>query len=329
MTNTQYDEIARTLEARKMAAERLASAAKDAVYEKYPRLSAIDAEIADASLKKARIRLGLSSDADFDLDAVIEKLAQEKKRIFAAAGYPEGDVIPEYTCPICQDTGFVDGQKCICFKKEEALIAFAGSNLASLPEDETFETFSLEWYSDEDINENSGISAKEYARKALEYSKNFAEHFGETFDNIVFTGAAGVGKTFLSNCIARALLDKGVEVLYLTAFELFRILEADAFRPDEESGQMRDLIFNCELLIIDDLGANSHNSFIDAQLFGLLNERMLAKKPVIISTNLSMEQLRDTYTDRIYSRLISSYKRLYLFGKDIRIQKKLFGGDQR
>ncbi len=312
-----------------MDAVRAAESRKDEVYAAHPRLSAIDEEIAAAGLEKARIRLGYSSAADFDLKERIAALSAEKRQIFINAGFPEGDVVPAYTCPICSDTGFVNGEKCACFLKREAEMAFSSPGISSLPVSARFADFSLDWYSEDIVNPNTGISAKAAAARAYEYAKDFADNFGKIYDNILFCGPAGVGKTFLSGCIAAALTAKGHQVIYMTAIDLFRVLEDDVFRTNEETRQLTALFETCELLIIDDLGANRHNSVLDSQLFGLLNGRILARRDTIISTNLSTAELRDAYTDRIYSRIISEYKRLYLFGEDIRIQKKLHGGDQR
>jgi DNA replication protein DnaC len=134
-------------------------------------------------------------------------------------------------------------------------------------------------------------------------------------------GQTGCGKTFLSNCIAKALLDEGVSVIYFTAFELFRVFEEQTFKKNADVADIHDQIFDCDLLIIDDLGTEFQNSFTTARLFQCLNERLLRNKSTIISTNLSFEEMRDTYSERITSRVFSNYDVLKLIGEDIRIKK--------
>ena len=160
-------------------------------------------------------------------------------------------------------------------------------------------------------------------KKAVADCKSFIEHFDTSFENLFFYGATGVGKTFLSNCVAKELLDKGHSVIYFTAFQLFDIFEKDTFQKDAAASAAGQNIFDCDLLIIDDLGTELANSFTASRLFLCLNERMLRQKSTLISTNLSIDQLADVYSERICSRIFSSYTMIKLFGDDIRLKKKL------
>ena len=160
----------------------------------------------------------------------------------------------------------------------------------------------------------------ETAKDAVAKCKDFIRHFDDEFSNLYFYGDTGIGKTFLSNCVAKELMDSGHSVIYFTAFQLFDILSKGVF--DEDAVAAHRNIFTCDLLIIDDLGTELANSFTTSQLFLCLNERILRKKSTVISTNLGMTQLADIYSERILSRISSYYTLIKLFGDDIRILKR-------
>ena len=230
-----------------------------------------------------------------------------------------------YTCPLCQDTGYIGSQKCSCFKKAEIELLYTQSNLKEILEKENFDHFSFDFYSDTITNDSTGLTERETARRAYKMAKEFVADFDNSFQNLFFYGDTGVGKTFLSHCIAHDLLDSAHCVLYFSSFELFDFLAGSAFSrgsdaPDDEP------IFDCDLLIIDDLGTELTNSFVSSQLFLCINERIMRKKSTIISTNLKLEDFSATYSERTFSRIASNYQMTKLVGKDIRIQKIFLGG---
>lgn len=230
-----------------------------------------------------------------------------------------------YTCPLCQDTGYIGSQKCSCFKKAEIELLYTQSNLKEILEKENFDHFSFDFYSDTITNDSMGLTERETARRAYKMAKEFVADFDNSFQNLFFYGDTGVGKTFLSHCIAHDLLDSAHCVLYFSSFELFDFLAGSAFSrgndaPDDEP------IFDCDLLIIDDLGTELTNSFVSSQLFLCINERIMRKKSTIISTNLKLEDFSATYSERTFSRIASNYQMTKLVGKDIRIQKIFLGG---
>ena len=158
----------------------------------------------------------------------------------------------------------------------------------------------------------------------LKICRRFIDTFGEEFRNLFFYGSVGVGKTFLSTCIAREIMEKEFSVLYFSAPQLFGTLAQNTFdRKDTDAKNMSEYIFKADLLIIDDLGSEYTNAFIASQFFTCINERLLHRKSTIISTNLSLESLADLYTERSFSRITSSYTLLKMIGDDIRIRKKL------
>ena len=176
------------------------------------------------------------------------------------------------------------------------------------------------------MNSDNGLNAHQTAELALQHAKHFVSDFTGSFENLCFYGDTGVGKTFLSHCIAKELMDSGHSVLYLTAFDLFEVLEQNKFYTSDETREAHLHLFECDLLIIDDLGTELTNSFVSSQLFLCINERILRKKSTIISMNLSLAQFAETYSERTFSRILSHYKMIRLFGNDIRIQKQLSGG---
>lgn len=152
------------------------------------------------------------------------------------------------------------------------------------------------------------------------------QNFDTKGGNLLFYGETGVGKTFLTHCIAKELLESAHSVIYFTAFDLFELFSAATFRrshEEDEVMQRHSSIFDCDLLIIDDLGTEMTNSFVSSQLFLCINERLMNGKSTIISTNLSLEALRDLYSERVFSRISSSFQMRKLIGKDIRLLKKL------
>ena len=156
----------------------------------------------------------------------------------------------------------------------------------------------------------------------MDKCRDFIAHFDDTFANLYFYGSTGTGKTFLSNCVAKELMDAGYSVIYFTAFQLFELLGKHVFQKDAEAASAYQNIFECDLLIIDDLGTELANAFSTSQLFLCLNERILRRKSTVISTNLGMNQLAELYSERVLSRISSSYTIIKLFGADIRILKR-------
>lgn len=190
---------------------------------------------------------------------------------------------------------------------------------------ENFDTFDIRYYSDTK-NRSLGVSPRENIQAVLSTCHDFIDHFDEQSRNLLFYGDTGVGKTFLTNCIARELLDASHTVIYLTAFHLVDILQNNTFGNDDMDDtdeNMFHYILDCDLLIIDDLGTELNNAFITSQLFLCINERLLARKSTIISTNLSLDELQNEYSERIFSRLVSNYEIMLILGDDIRIKKAI------
>lgn len=323
LSNPQYDEIIRSYDARQLKNQHILEERIRNAHAQIPRLKEIDDAIASCSVAQAKRLLDGDSAA---LSALREQLAayrREKAELLARHGFPADYFEPVYTCPDCRDTGYIDGKRCHCFEQAAINLVYTQSNLKEVLERENFGTFSFDYYSSEDINPATGLSSLDTAKDAVLKCRDFIEHFGDTFSNLYFYGDTGIGKTFLSNCVAKELMDRGYSVIYFTAFQLFDILSKGVFKKDEEALAAHRNIFDCDLLIIDDLGTELTNSFTTSQLFLCLNERILRKKPTIISTNLGMNELADIYSERVLSRISSNYTQIKLFGADIRILKRM------
>lgn len=322
LNNSQYDELIREYDARQIKNQHLAEARVQEAYARIPELVKIDGAIASSSVAQARKLLDGDTEALSILHEQLAALRQKKADLLQKHGFPADYFDPIYTCKDCRDTGFVNGKRCHCFEQAAIDLVYTQSNLKEILQKENFGTFSFDYYSDKDINPATGLSSLATAKDAVAKCHDFIDTFDKNFSNLYFYGDTGIGKTFLSNCVAKELMDRGYSVIYFTAFQLFDILSKGVFRREEEAIAAHQNIFGCDLLIIDDLGTELTNSFTTSQLFLCLNERILRRKSTIISTNLGMNQLADIYSERVLSRISSNYTLIKLFGADIRILKR-------
>ena len=220
-------------------------------------------------------------------------------------------------------SGYVGTKKCHCFLKAIIDLFYTQSNLKGLLEQENFEHFNFNYYSSNYKDRLSGQNSRELATRAYQECMNFIRDFDTEHGNLLLFGNTGIGKTFLSHCIAKEVMDSLHSVLYLTASEFFDALLEKALNRNDESCLLYEQIHLCDLLIIDDLGTERNTDFVVSQLFVCLNDRILNRKSTIISTNLTLEEIKTNYTERTFSRISNHYKILRLAGDDIRIQKKL------
>ncbi len=327
LQNFQYETIIRQYNQKQNRNQRLREEHRQEAFLRVPRLRSIEEEIASISAQTARrMLLEKSGSANTsDLKKSIALLLEERQKLLNEQGYPSDYLDMPYDCHLCQDTGFHDGEKCICFKKAEIELLYTESHLQEILQKENFQHFSFDYYSDTMMDEKTGRSARATAQIAYDTAFHFVQQFDDSYENLFLMGATGVGKSFLSHCIAHELLKTSHYVLYFSAFDLFELLANQTFQHKDE-GLNTELIYDCDLLIIDDLGTEMNNSFVSSQLFLFVNERIMRRKSTIISTNLSLHELQDIYSERVFSRIASSYQIVKLFGTDIRIQKKLTGG---
>lgn len=328
LTNAQHDLIMRSYEEKQLRSQNILLQHYKEIYNKIPKIQELENSISFLSVQQAKKLLDGDDSALDTLRTQIYELRQEKSALLKEHGYPDDYLEQTYECPLCKDTGYIGNKKCACFKKAAIDLLYAQSNLKEILQKENFKTFSLAYYSDNFVDPRTGRSSLATMKEALNVCKHFAEHFGEEPRNLFLYGDTGVGKTFLSNCIAKELIDKAYSVIYFTAFELFDIFEKSKFGKDDAAEAMNAHIFDCDLLIIDDLGTELPNSFTTSRLFLCLNERLLRKKSTIISTNLALDTFVEYYSERTFSRITSNYRMLKLIGDDIRIKKKLMNREE-
>lgn len=316
LTNSQYNELMRTYDLKQLKAHNDSRIRLEEIYEKLPEYRRLDESIASLSVKTSKMLIkGEKTDLE-DIYREIDSISDKKRRLLLEAGFPEDYTEPRFECSDCKDTGYLQsGLKCHCFKKQETAVLYRQSNLNNILSHDNFSNLSYDFYDGEDLNRFKAAVAK---------CRNFIENFSKDYENILFCGTVGVGKSFLTGCIAKELLDKGFSVIYFSSTELFTLLGDIMFNHgsfDELRAERNDL-YQCDLLVIDDLGTELTNSATASQIFSILNERYLYKKATVISTNMSLAELQETYADRIFSRLMERYTFIRLTGPDIRKLKK-------
>ena len=292
-----------------------------AAYQQLPRLREIDIELRRTMAQAAQAAFLQGSDGRELLEqAKQQNLAlQQERQMLAETCFEPGYLDDSPLCHICGGTGYVGSNMCECLrelcrqeqKKEVSILS--GSR-------DTFNQFRLDYYSDR-VDPKYGASPRTIMERNFQCCRRYALSFSGDAGNLLFVGGTGLGKTFLSACIARTVADRGFSVAYETANHLFGKLEQAKFNPSEESRREADMLLACDLLIIDDLGTEMPGQFVTAALYGLRNDRLLAGKPMVISTNLNVEEMNRRYSPQIASRLHGSFQRLTFVGEDIRVLK--------
>lgn len=290
-------------------------------YQQIPRLKEIDMLLRKSMAVAAQTVFTKGEDAQQTLQQVKEAnlaLQQERETIISQ-NLPAGYLNEEPVCHKCGGSGYLGSTMCSCLAqlcKQEQM-----KELSVLTDGtQRFDTFRLEYYSDR-VDKRYGASERVIMQKVLDYCRRYAESFSCGSGNMLFVGNTGLGKTFLSACVANAVADQGYSVCYESAPRLFSKLEKNRFNPDEESNSDAQALLDCDLLIVDDLGTEMPGTFVTAALYSLLNDRLLQNKSMLISTNLNIDEIAKRYSPQIASRLQGSFKGLTFVGEDIRVQK--------
>ena len=290
-------------------------------YRQVPRIRQIDIELRRTMAEAARAAFSQGTDVKAALEqAKITNLSlQEERAILAAEHFEEGYLDDSPICDRCGGTGYVGSAMCECLQelcrqeqKKELSLLSGGK--------ESFSQFRLEYYPDR-IDPKIGVSPRAVMERNFRTCRTYAATFSRNSGNLLFIGGTGLGKTFLSACIARSVADRGCSVVYETANHLFAKLERAKFSGDENAREEVKKYTECDLLIVDDLGTEMPGQFVTAALYSLLNDRLLENKPMVISTNLTVEELGRRYSPQIASRLHGSFNRLTFLGEDIRVMK--------
>lgn len=299
---------------------------RESVFRRQPRLRQVDAELRTTMSRIITGALRHGTDPRPAVERLREenlRLQEEKRTLLRQMDLPEDCLDEKPVCALCGDTGYRNGRMCRCLRayyareqqKELSRMLDLGS--------QSFDTFSLEWYSEE-ADPRLGVSARENMDWVCRTCRRYAETFGRGSGNLLLTGNPGLGKTHLSAAIAREVSDEGWSVVYDTASRVFERFEAQKFgREDGEANTDVDRVLNCDLLILDDLGTEMVTAFVQSALYRIVNTRLMEKRPTIISTNLRPEQLAQRYSPQTASRIEGEYQILPFTGQDIRRLKKL------
>lgn len=322
ISNSAFEQIQREYGDKRLASQHALEEKRAIIESKIPKIKTIENAVASLSVAQAIAKIK-GQPADPDYENKIFLLKAEKERLLLENGFSAADLEPVYECSLCKDTGYIEDQMCTCLRNRITDTLYGQLHIKEVLQKENFRSFSYDYYSRQ-IPQGETESPLVVAQKAVMTALDFIRNFDSSADNLFICGNTGVGKTFLTNCIVKELIDRGYFVIYLSAQRFFQLLSDARFnRTEADTEYISEHLYSCDLLVIDDLGTELTNSFVVSALFDCLNERLMAKKHTVISTNLSLDQVRDIYTERISSRITDAYKCIRLLGDDIRIKKKL------
>ena len=300
---------------------------REEIYGKDGRVEELDRLLRASVAEAAALALRGGDDPERAVKAIQEKnlgWQDERAKRIAALGYPRGCIDEEPACPLCGDRGYVGTKPCSCLMKlykEEQRKEL--SRLLDL-QGERFDAFQLRYY-DDVFDPTTGVNPRRHMESVRQICRKFAENFTPGSGSLFLTGAPGLGKTFLSACIASTVAEKGCSVVYDTAVNIVSYFEEARFnRRGEQEEAEADVkrCLHCDLLILDDLGTEMNTSFSVSAIYEVLNTRLREGRSTVVSSNLSLEEISRRYTPQIASRLAGNFDELKFCGKDIRLQKK-------
>lgn len=299
------------------------------IYSEFPRIRQIDQELKETMLDTIARVLKKGGDPQAEIQLIQDKnltLQDERAKTLKGAGYPEDYIDDKPICDKCGDSGFYMGKRCSClmdiYKKlqNEELSSFIKLG------EENFESFSLDYYDNSIRLPATGETARETMERNFGICHNYAHGFNKDSKNLLLIGGTGLGKTFLSTCIAKVVSEKAYSVVYDTSVNIFTIFEEEKFNKSNGGNGWHDTqrYFKSDLLIMDDLGTEMTTAFVASALYNLINTRLINNKKTIINSNLSIDELGKRYSDQIMSRLKGEYITLSFYGQDIRLLKNRF-----
>ena len=320
MANPIYAAIRQELEQKRRKAQRAAKQRKIEIYEKIPALSELDREM---NLKAAEysMRIINGEDVDNEMKRELGEISDRKKACLCEHGLTGADFEPKYSCPVCHDTGVVDSDYCSCFKARVIEENFNSSNIGKTLNNQSFDSFDLMFYPDEKTDKYP-CTPRENMRRNLAVCKTFADKFDSVKKSLLLIGGTGLGKTFLSTCVAKRLLMSGKSVIYISAVDFFKRIEKSRFDSTDSDIRMFE---NCDLLIIDDLGTEAPSVYTTAVFSDILDKRWRCGKKLMISSNNRLSDFERLYGERVFSRIAGGFECLLFYGRDIRVQKFMNG----
>ena len=295
---------------------------KNEIMTRYPEIIEIDNKIKKLSLEMS-LAILKSKDSDktvADYREAITDLRVKKCEMLVERGYSSEYLTLQYRCPKCKDTGFIGVNKCSCYKQKLIKLYYKNSELETTVVSNNFRNFDLGLFSPHKISDDKYSPRKNMENILTYIHDEYLPNFSNISTNLLFYGNPGSGKTYLSYCIAEALLNSGHLVVYKTSDELIKNLRDIRFNNNKD---LENLLLNCDLLIIDDLGAEQLNEFSITELFTILNKKILTKSKMLISTNLTLANITKQYSERIEYRLLGEFKLCKFYSEDLRIKKNL------
>lgn len=290
------------------------------VYELIPEIEEIDKQVSvigSNTLKKIFSEPD-NGDAKKEMNDKFRILSQRKKELLLKNNIPLDFDKIKYKCELCKDTGYIEGVgRCSCFRQRMIDLLYEKSNMGELLKRQSFDKFDDDFYSRSKVKGYDNTPYDNMA-KIKKFCMDFCDSFDKPSKSLVFYGDTGLGKTFMSSCIAKKIMDKGYTVIYIRAIRLFKLFDDDRFGRIEDG---LDWLYNCDLLIIDDLGTEINTKNNTPYLLELINERIDNGKKMIINTNNNFDGLEKLYTKRFTSRLMESFDVMNFYGDDIRRQK--------
>ncbi|MFQ9065302.1 MAG: ATP-binding protein [Eubacterium sp.] len=317
-SNEIYNKAKRILEKRHDAAVMEADIRSAQIREEIPEINKIQAGLQQVGLEISQLFFYKQNTDEkvAELRARSEALVEERSRLLKANGYRENAMKPQFVCEMCEDKGFINGRMCTCHKQLlKDLMRKEVSCFAPLDKC-TFDNFVLDYYSEQPME--NAIIPRQRAEKIFDTCRKYAQNFSLNSKNLIFFGGAGLGKTHLSLAIANVVINKGFNVCYGTSQNICDDLQSEQFGRTDNINYTKNQVLGCDLLVLDDLGTEIDNQYSIATVYNIVNSRLLAGRPTIISTNYTFSKLEEKYDKRITSRLTGEYVPFYFIGNDIR-----------
>lgn len=316
MADTVYNKITAEFEQKRRKASQVALEFKTLTYKKYPTLADFDRQISNTATEYTKRIIG-GEDVKEEMRKNLSVLFEKKKRFLADNGIDITDFDPQYECKVCNDTGRTERGVCECFNRRVIEENFASSNIGDSLSHQSFDSFDFNFYPDTNT-EGYPQSPRDNMKRNYSFCKAFSDNFDTVKKSLLLIGGTGLGKTFLSTCVAKQLLNNGKSVIYISAVDFFKRIEKSRF--DSENKDV-ELFENCDLLIIDDLGTEAPSVYTTAVFSDILDKRLRCNKKMILSSNNKLSEFENIYGERVFSRLAGCFECLLFYGKDIRIQK--------
>lgn len=314
-----YIKSKNALDRRKSSAEREQQIKKATALLRCPEIAEIEKEMATCTAEVIKL-IGYGKESEKQIKRISEMsldAQRRRKQALVSAGFPENYLEIDYYCKNCNDTGYKDGYLCKCYK--DLTIQTARESLCSvaLLEQSSFEKFSLDYYSS-DIDNSTQCVPREHMKTVYDICYEYAHNFKKNNRGLFFFGKTGLGKTHLSLAIADVVTKKGYNVYYSSVQSIMYKLDQEHFHNKNNDESILDDLLSCDLLVLDDLGAEFITSFTVSQLYNIINSRIISSLPTIISTNFDFEEVEKKYSQRVASRIIGSFQPIMFFGEDIR-----------